>query len=154
MEYLDILQPTDQSSADVTHPFSDGPDVYGEASPRFYLAAASNTTPSGTSAEATSPNFGWKPDEFALNQHYQSYREELRDLIFNAAQSVAPTREGSPVAAVIDASILGINAESDSQHQQSRRTTAQILSSGKMSVYLGNYISSIAPWVSCQYAPA
>ncbi|KAJ1330858.1 fungal specific transcription factor domain-containing protein [Microdochium nivale] len=89
-------------------------------SPVFYTTAASATTPSA--GEASSPNFAWKPDEFTLDQGYQAFRKELRDLIFTAAQSAAPTREVSPVdsggggAMVLDSS----SSSSGRAHQQTQ----------------------------------
>ncbi|KAI5923940.1 hypothetical protein F4810DRAFT_700884 [Camillea tinctor] len=113
--------------------------------PIFQTTALSDTTPSGTSAGAPSPNFAWKPDEFVLNQGYQTYREELRGLIFNAAQSAAPTREGSP-APGHEAFAQAQPGLSSGDHQ-TRRTTAKILASPDRIRYLRNYVSQVAPWL-------
>lgn len=84
-------------------------------------------------------------DEFALNQRYQSYREDLRGLIFHAAQSTAPTREGSPVTANEDEQFY---SKRGADANLRRRETTNILQAGNRSTYLKNYMSSIAPWVS------
>ncbi|KAF4126085.1 C6 transcription factor [Geosmithia morbida] len=39
----------------------------------------------------------WPLDQFVLDPGYLAYREELRHLIFNTAQTAAPTRQGSPL---------------------------------------------------------
>ncbi|KAI1334582.1 hypothetical protein F5Y15DRAFT_409544 [Xylariaceae sp. FL0016] len=111
----------------------------------------SATTPSGASGSVSSPNFAWKPDEFVLDQGYQEFREELRGLIFNAAHSTAPTREGSPVVFAAGAQ----DAPGPSSHHESsfssdrhvRRETAKILAVGNRINYLRSYISQVAPWL-------
>ncbi|KAK2053180.1 hypothetical protein LY76DRAFT_620092 [Colletotrichum caudatum] len=51
-----------------------------------------------SSSEASPPE-SWRLDEFVADPGYLAYREELRCLIFNKAQTAAPTREGTPEAA-------------------------------------------------------
>lgn len=88
----------------------------------------------------------WRPDEFTLHQGYQEYREELRSLIFNTANSRAPTRQASPDPAGGPYLDSGLDGEL-------RRETAKILAAEGRVAYLRNYVSQVAPWVCLHMGP-
>lgn len=48
------------------------------------------------SVSPASPTSPWALDEFVTDPGYLAYQEELRCLIFNSAQTAAPTREATP----------------------------------------------------------
>lgn len=110
----------------------------------FITSGAVNSlnAPPGVSPDHSSPSMTWRPDEFMLNQDYQTYKEELRSLIFNTAQSAAPTRQGSPAPEEVN-----LTHELHLGDVQSRRETAKILAVGKRVTYLKNYVEQVAPWV-------
>lgn len=87
----------------------------------------------------------WRPDEFTLHEGYQEYREELRSLIFNTANSQAPTRHASPDTAGDPHPVAG--PDDEVRHQ-----TARILAGEGRVTYLRNYVSQVAPWVSSRSA--
>lgn len=85
--------------------------------------------------DGLSPSTTLSLDDFSRDPGFLASQEELRSLIFNTAQSAAPSREGSPL-------------------ERSRGSTAgpvqqieQILSRGRNLEYLRNYSSQVAPWV-------
>lgn len=98
------------------------------------------------SLDGSSPSLTWRPDEFTLHQGYQAYKEELRSLIFNTANSAAPTRQASPDADD-DQDERYLVPSPDEGH---RRETADILAVGSRVKYLRNYVEQVAPWV-CIY---
>lgn len=151
-QFLDESQQVAEWSVDPSDPLVELESAVGTGalSPALYLSAGSITTPSAATAEAASPENLGQPDEFTLNQSYQSYREDLRGLIFHAAQSTAPTREGTPAIANENEQFYN---KGGADANLRRRETASILHAGNRSVYLKNYLSSIAPWVSNSYAP-
>ncbi|KAH8201595.1 hypothetical protein TruAng_004201 [Truncatella angustata] len=110
-------------------------------SPFLSGANINSTLTSGISPGESSPSMTWRPDEFILSQDYQTYKEELRSLIFNTAQSVAPTREGSPVDE------FNLTDERHLGNLQSRKETVKILAVGKRMAYLKNYVEQVAPWL-------
>ncbi|KAF3008294.1 hypothetical protein E8E14_004798 [Neopestalotiopsis sp. 37M] len=111
-------------------------------SPFLTSGALGSNGPPGVSPDHSSPSMTWRPDEFMLNQDYQTYKEELRSLIFNTAQSAAPTRQGSPAPEEVN-----LTHELHLGDVQSRRETAKILAVGKRVTYLKNYVEQVAPWL-------
>lgn len=88
----------------------------------------------------SSPASSWPLDEFVQDPSYLAYQEELRCLIFNTAQTAAPSREGSPALA----------AEAGGSSEESTQVQAQTkaaLSVGRRLDYLKNYVAEVAPWV-------
>lgn len=88
-----------------------------------------NTDPFLSPATASS----WPFDEFSHDPDYLASQEALRSLMFDTAQSVAPTRAGTPVEG--DALVGAVNIK-------------RVLADGKRIQYLKNYMSQVAPWVS------
>ena len=80
----------------------------------------------------------WPFDEFAHDPDYLASQEALRSLMFDTARSVAPTRAGTPVD--LDESIGIVNIK-------------RVLAGGKRVLYLKNYMSQVAPWVSAPFCP-
>ena len=97
----------------------------------------------GISLDGSSPSLTWRPDEFTLSQGYQAYKEELRSLIFNTANSAVPTRQGSPDAAGEQDGLCPL----PSIDERRRRETAEILAVNGRVEYLRNYVAQVAPWV-------
>lgn len=81
----------------------------------------------------------WAFDEFAHDPDYLASHEALRSLMFDTARSVAPTRAGTPVD--LDESIGIVNIK-------------RVLAGGKRVLYLKNYMSQVAPWVSASIYPS
>ena len=95
------------------------------------------------SLDGSSPSLTWRPDEFTLSQGYQAYKEELRSLIFNTANSAVPTRQGSPDAPGEQDGLSPL----PSIDERRRRETAEILAVNGRVEYLRNYVAQVAPWV-------
>ncbi|KAK2041986.1 C6 zinc finger domain-containing protein [Colletotrichum somersetense] len=93
-----------------------------------------------SSEASTSPAESWRLDEFVTDPGYLAYREELRCLIFNTAQTAAPTREGTPEAA--DGGFAAPGTISSDEGQ-----AGQILGTGRRLEYLKNYVGEVAPWL-------
>lgn len=106
--------------------------------------ATPNAISPGISLDGSSPSLTWRPDEFTLNQGYQDYKEELRSLIFNTANSAAPTRQASPAAGGGERSDPDFVACLD---EELRAEAAGILAVGGRTKYLRNYVAQVAPWV-------
>lgn len=87
---------------------------------------------------SSSPSNSWPLDQFVQDPGYLAYQEELRCLIFNTAQTAAPSRETSPAPEKYDPP----DEEFEIQAQ-----TKTALSSGRRLEYLKNYITEVAPWV-------
>lgn len=109
------------------------------------MAAADGTPGSAAGSagwfiEQSSPELSWRPDEFERDQGYQEYMEELRSLIFETAQSTAPTREASP------APIEPFHGDATSDLHTVQETDG-ILRVGKRVSYLRNYVDQVAPWL-------
>ncbi|KAH8168541.1 fungal specific transcription factor domain-containing protein [Sarocladium implicatum] len=84
----------------------------------------------------------WPSDEILGEPGYLEYQEELRCLIFNTAQTVAPTREGSPSFALDPWIDVTPEKEQEVQHQ-----LAAIMSTGRRLEYLKNWTAEVAPWL-------
>lgn len=92
---------------------------------------------------SSSPSNSWPLDQFVQDPGYLAYQEELRCLIFNTAQTAAPSRESSPAP--------GEYGPSDEEFVAQAQTKAA-LSSGRRLEYLKNYVAEVAPWVrSCVF---
>lgn len=87
---------------------------------------------------SSSPSNSWPLDQFVQDPGYLAYQEELRCLIFNTAQTAAPSREGSPVP--------GEYIPPGEDYEAQRQTKAA-LSSGHRLAYLKNFVAEVAPWV-------
>ena len=98
----------------------------------------------GFSDANSSPANSWPLDQFVQDPGYLAYQEELRCLIFNTAQTAAPTREGSPVPAG-DADVPNGVANDDDYEAQAQTRSA--LAVGRRLEYLKNYVAEVAPWV-------
>lgn len=86
-----------------------------------------------------SPSNSWPLDEFVQDPSYLAYQEELRCLIFNTAQTAAPSREGSPTPE--------FNGATEGDHEV-QAVTKSALATGRRLAYLKNYVAEVAPWVS------
>ncbi|TEA15297.1 Transcription activator AMTR1 [Colletotrichum sidae] len=102
-----------------------------------------------SSEASTSPAESWRLDEFVTDPGYLAYQEELRCLIFNTAQTAAPTREGTPEAADGGFAAGGFAAPATSRGDDStaRRLAGQVLGTGRRLEYLKNYVGEVAPWL-------
>lgn len=87
---------------------------------------------------STSPSNSWPLDEFVQDPSYLAYQEELRSLIFNTANTAAPSREGSPTP--------DVSGHGKEDHEIQAVTKAA-LATGQRLVYLKNYVAEVAPWV-------
>ncbi|CZR69835.1 related to regulatory protein for the arginine catabolic pathway [Phialocephala subalpina] len=79
-------------------------------------------------------------DEYTNDPRFLESHKELRDLLLTSAQSVAPTRVGSPISQEV----------SSSEHLeriQNSSTIQSILSTGERVIWLMNYLEEVAPWV-------
>ncbi|EFQ35786.1 C6 zinc finger domain-containing protein [Colletotrichum graminicola] len=161
-----MLSPTPLDSLESSGPRSQShdPSHSHTQTPRYFGAATTTpATSSGwglgdpaaplhhlSSEASTSPAESWRLDEFVTDPGYLAYQEELRCLIFNTAQTAAPTREGTPEAAVYGAFAAGGFAASgtiSSDEGTARRQAGQILGTGRRLEYLKNYIGEVAPWL-------
>lgn len=115
----------------------------GEPTPSHHLSSEASTSP----AES------WRLDEFVTDPGYLAYQEELRCLIFNTAQTAAPTREGTPEAADGGFSAGGFAAPGTilGDEGAARRQAGQILGTGRRLEYLKNYVGEVATWVSLHH---
>ncbi|KAK0382305.1 C6 zinc finger domain-containing protein [Colletotrichum limetticola] len=111
----------------------------GEPTPSHHLSSEASTSP----AES------WRLDEFVTDPGYLAYQEELRCLIFNTAQTAAPTREGTPEAADGGFSAGGFAAPGTilGDEGAARRQAGQILGTGRRLEYLKNYVGEVATWL-------
>ncbi|GKT41175.1 uncharacterized protein ColSpa_01356 [Colletotrichum spaethianum] len=102
-----------------------------------------------SSEASTSPAESWRLDEFVTDPGYLAYQEELRCLIFNTAQTAAPTREGTPEAADGGFAAGGFAAPGTilGDEGAARRQAGQILGTGRRLEYLKNYVGEVAPWL-------
>ncbi|KAM5351782.1 hypothetical protein ACJ41O_004505 [Fusarium nematophilum] len=87
---------------------------------------------------SSSPSNSWPLDQFVQDPGYLAYQEELRCLIFNTAQTAAPSRETSPAP--------GEYGPPDEEFVVQAQTKAA-LSSGRRLEYLKNYVAEVAPWL-------
>ena len=93
---------------------------------------------------STSPASSRRPfDEFLREPGYLEYQEELRCLIFNTAQTAAPSREGSPALAQHSGTLY-----SPEEQQEAQEHLQAALSSGRRLEYLKNWVAEVARWVS------
>ncbi|KAK1247717.1 hypothetical protein MKX07_000605 [Trichoderma sp. CBMAI-0711] len=86
---------------------------------------------------------GWQLDDFVLDPGYVASREELRWLMLNTAQT-APSSPAHVDSFASEADQQGGETLSSAQHQ-----TSHLLSQGRRVEYFKNYISQVAPWLSC-----
>lgn len=100
----------------------------------------------GFSDANSSPANSWPLDLFGQDPGYLAYQEELRCLIFNTAQTAAPTREASPVSTA-DIEVPKDDAAADDDSEAQAQTRAA-LAVGRRLEYLKNYVAEVAPWVS------
>ncbi|KAK1853153.1 C6 transcription factor [Colletotrichum chrysophilum] len=132
---------------------SQGPSHYGAAAvtPAASTWGLGDPAPSQhlSSEASTSPAESWRLDEFVTDPGYLAYQEELRCLIFNTAQTAAPTREGTPEAADGGFAAGGFAAPGTMLGDDSaaRRHAGQILGTGRRLEYLKNYVGEVAPWL-------
>ncbi|KAJ0162990.1 hypothetical protein CTA2_3714 [Colletotrichum tanaceti] len=122
----------------------------GTPAPSPWALGAPTPSQHLSSEASTSPAESWRLDEFVTDPGYLAYQEELRCLIFNTAQTAAPTREGTPEAAdggffsaggfAAPGTILG-------DEGTARRQAGQILGTGRRLEYLKNYVGEVAPWL-------
>jgi hypothetical protein len=78
----------------------------------------------------------WPFDEFAHDPDYLASQEALRSLMFDTARSTAPTRAGTPTDGDGSAGTLNVK---------------RVLADGRRVLYLKNYMSQVAPWVSVPF---
>jgi len=101
-----------------------------------------------TQGFSTSPAGSLEPFDDILRQPgYLESQEDVRCLILNTAQTVAPSREGSPSLA----QDLGRRSTSAQQLEAQAQLTAA-LSSGRKVEYLKNWVAEVAPWVGLSAA--
>lgn len=105
----------------------------------------------GFSDANSSPANSWPLDQFVQDPGYLAYQEELRCLIFNTAQTAAPTREASPVSIGGAEGPKDGTASTDDDHEAQAQTRAA-LAVGRRLEYLKNYVAEVAPWVSDTYS--
>lgn len=80
-------------------------------------------------------------DEYTNDPRFVESQRELRDLLFTSAQSLAPTRVGTP-------EVHGPTF-SGSPHEVSHGGAIKtVVSTGERVVWLKNYLDEVAPWVS------
>ena len=77
----------------------------------------------------------WSHDGFSHDPGFLASQEELRCMLFNIAQSAAPTRAPSP------------EIQHAAHLRDPERTTRPVLSSPRRIEYLKNYVGQVAPWV-------
>ncbi|KAK1574607.1 C6 zinc finger domain-containing protein [Colletotrichum navitas] len=160
-----MLSPTPLNSVESSGPRSQSHDPshsHAQTPPYFGVAATSPAASSGwglgdpaplqhlSSEASTSPADSWRLDEFVTDPGYLAYQEELRCLIINTAQTAAPTREGTPEAAVYGGFAAGGFAAPgtiSSDQGTARRQAGQILGTGRRLEYLKNYVGEVAPWL-------
>lgn len=94
-------------------------------------------TPSDSTDAPTFPSplgaASWGHDGFSHDPGFLASQEELRCMLFNIAQSAAPTRAPSPEIHALRDSTAPIRP---------------VLSSPRRIEYLKNYVGQVAPWVS------
>ncbi|KAH8676472.1 hypothetical protein BGZ60DRAFT_371394 [Tricladium varicosporioides] len=78
-------------------------------------------------------------DEYTNDPRFVESHRELRGLLFTSANSLAPTRAGSPV----DTSIGYPSSLSDTRESALR----DVISTGERVVWLRNYLDEVAPWL-------
>ena len=98
----------------------------------------------------SSPANSWPLDQFVQDPGYLAYQEELRCLIFNTAQTAAPTREASPVSTTtgVQGSKDGVTSTDAEDDHAAQAQTREALAVGRRLEYLKNYVAEVAPWVS------
>lgn len=103
--------------------------------------AQPDATPSNSTDAAFASPLGatsWS-DGFAHDPGFLASQEELRGMLFNIAQSAAPTRSPSPNTQEQDATQL---------RDREQTPTRPVLSNIRCIEYLKNYVGQVAPWVS------
>ncbi|KAJ5440442.1 Protein of unknown function DUF3468 [Penicillium cf. griseofulvum] len=97
---------------------------------------ATLSNPPGAASASPSGATSW-PDEFSHDPGFLASQEELRCMLFNLAQSAAPTRTPSPDT-----------YDQDTQLRDREDTqTRPVLSSLRRIEYLNNYVGQVAPWL-------
>jgi hypothetical protein len=79
-------------------------------------------------------------DEYTNDPRFVESQRELRDLLFTSAQSLAPTRAGTPEDH--DTTLSGTLYEFSNGG-----AVKSVVSTGERVVYLKNYLDEVAPWV-------
>jgi hypothetical protein len=102
------------------------------------------------SPEQVSPTALSALDDYACDPTFMELQEELRALLFNTANSNAPTRCASPDRqdAFDDAAEPEVGPARDKTLQKPRNFMKEIVCTSKRTGYLRNYIGEVAPWVS------
>jgi hypothetical protein len=80
-------------------------------------------------------------DEYTSDPRFVESQRELRDLLFTSAQSLAPTRAGTPEGH----GPTFLNSPLDIADTS---TIKSVVSTGERVVWLKNYLDEVAPWVS------
>lgn len=97
-------------------------------------------TPSDSTDPAAFPSplgaASWGHDGFSHDPGFLASQEELRCMLFNIAQSAAPTRAPSPESHIL---------------REFEIPARPVLSNPRRVEYLKNYVGQVAPWV-CHYA--
>lgn len=83
-------------------------------------------------------------DEYATNQQFLELQEELRTLLFNSANSVAPSRAASPP--LVEPGDVSAERAQVARTQE-EDVMKQIITTNGRADYLRNYIDEVAPWV-------
>lgn len=84
-----------------------------------------------------SPFAEFLSDEFAFDPGFLASQKEFRTLLFNTAQSSAPTRAASPAPTDHGVQFNG----------SAKSVMLDIVSNSKRIEYLKNYLDVVAPWV-------
>ena len=79
-------------------------------------------------------------DEYTSDPRFVESQRELRELLFTSAQSVAPTRAGTPEG-------HDPTSSNDSIHIPNAGSLKSVVSTGSRVLWLKNYLDEVAPWV-------
>lgn len=79
-------------------------------------------------------------DEYTNDPRFVESQRELRDLLFTSAQSLAPTRAGTPEG-------HNLTFSSSSHHITDVGSINNVVSTGERVVWLKNYLNEVAPWL-------
>jgi hypothetical protein len=99
-------------------------------------ATPSNSTDAAFASPLGANSWG---DGFSHDPGFLASQEELRCMLFNLAQSAAPTRAPSPDTQEQDGTQL---------RDRGQTSTRPVLSNPRRIEYLKNYVGQVAPWVS------
>lgn len=110
------------------------PDVFGNST---LQAGTASTWYSDMVDSFHSPFAEFLSDEFAFDPGFLASQQEFRTLLFNTAQSSAPTRAASPAPQDNGVQFNG----------SAKSVMLDIVSNPKRIEYLKNYLDVVAPWV-------